>query len=72
MFHSLQSESDGEIQKKQKPPSPPNNRNEWLQHNGYKQWPMEEEDESFEMLKPDDVLGDLDDIRQDLRDHAGM
>ena len=72
-FSTLQTESDEEIQKKPKPLSPPKDRHEWLQRNGFKQWPAQDKtNESFDKLEPESVLGDLDDIKQDLRDHAGM
>lgn len=68
-------ESQKEENDTKKPLTPPENRDEWLKRQGYKIWPMEDEI-GFKSQEPlfqsDTVLGSLEEIKQDLRDHAGM
>lgn len=62
-----------------RPLTPPDNRDQWLKRQGYKVWPMEDE-LGFKTTQGTDepsfhsnsVLGSLEEIKQDLRDHAGI
>ena len=70
-FSSLQNESSEELEQKKKPTSPPKNRHEWLERHGCEKWPQEEQSvDNLDSLEISGILGDLHQIKQDLKDHA--
>ena len=60
-----------EEERPKKPNSPPHNRHEWLQNHKFKEWP-ETPSHDLESIGPAGILGELEDIRQDLIDNARM
>lgn len=59
----------GEEERPKKPNSPPHNRHDWLQNHKFKEWP-ETPSHDLESRGPAGILGELEDIRQDLIDNA--
>ena len=66
---SHESSSDLHDQKKH-PKSPLQSCEEWMQLEGLEQWPCTSPSETPSNLNPDDIIGSLDDIREDLRTHS--
>ena len=74
-FSSASSESDEQKEKTPGPTCPPKDFREWLERRGLSEWPLNEVDPSNTdepSLHPTMILGELEDIRRDLYDHAGL
>ena len=82
-FSFATSESDEEKEETPGPTCPPKNFREWLERRGLSEWPLNEVDPNNESaqlrhktdepsLHPTMILGELEDIRRDLYEHAGL
>ena len=76
------SEDDEQQEETTSPTSPPKDLCEWIERQGLSEWPLNDDpnNESVQLhhktdelsLHPAAILGELEDIRRDLYEHAGL
>ena len=81
-FSFATSEDDEQKEEAPSPTPPPKDFREWLERQGLSEWPLNDDpnNESAQLrhktdqlsLRPTTILGELEDIRRDLYEHAGL
>ena len=71
-FQSLQEDTNKTTKLHERPKSPPKSRLDWVERCDITKWPNEEESLSLDSTGPNGILGELEDIRESLMQHARM
>lgn len=68
-FQSLE-EEEKEPAKGKHVQTPPQTRIEWMERQGLDTWPVTSNEDQLKVKGLDDILGELDNIKEDLMSHA--